>query len=343
MSFVEEKHINNIVHEAETQRQYIRIELPATVIIKNFSCKLLNLSAGGFKVSHDKAADLQKDGQQPITIQFDFNAFSFTIQAEAQSIYAKKNEIAYRFINLTSQQASMIRHVIRSYLSGQIFTIDNVLNVATRDNYTKAKPPANQNETHFHHIGKAILPVVLISLGLAFMLWIIGSNIYESQRFVKSYSSSVEADSLTLRAKENGTFTSLIDSDTRTVAMDQPIGTLLTDLGKKKEILSPCDCTIAQNSATSGEFKLMGEALFKLLPPDANMYVSTLIRSDQTAHLKTGNRVKVRLAGERNFRTGKLVQFVPQESEFMKLKIRLDEGLESSDFGKPAYVEIAKF
>lgn len=68
-----------------------------------------------------------------------------------------------------------------------------------------------------------------------------------------------------------------------------------------------------------------------------------LLKSDQVEGLKTGSTAKVRLSGDRKPYQGKLIQFLPQESEFIKVKIRLAKTLKQSDFGKPAYVEIAKF
>lgn len=334
---------SRIALEAETQRLHIRVELPATVTIDKTECRLLNLSLGGFRIAHAKAEQLKDKGRQDIVIAFDFNAFSFTIQAQAEPCHGQKNELAYRFVSLSGQQASLIRHVVRSYLSGQIFTVNDMLHVAGRDAATQKRPVANQNQKPWRRFFATALPMLAIVIALGAMAWLIGSNIYDSQKYVRSYSSSVEADVLTLRAKSNGTFVTVLAADQKHVTKDQVIGRFEDENGAIKDVLSPCDCHLAEHTARDGEFKLMGEALYRFLPKDANIYVTALLKSDQIKHLRAGNKAEIRLSGETRYREGKLIQFLPQPSEFVKVKIRPDKPLKASDLGKPAFVEISRF
>jgi hypothetical protein len=121
------------------------------------------------------------------------------------------------------------------------------------------------------------------------------------------------------------------------------IGTDTWESLKNIPLKSPCDCMLVQRSARDGEFKLMGEALYKLFPRDAAPYVLATVKSDQIERLKISNTARVRVAGEKRFRTGKLVQFLPQENEFTRLKIRLDKSVAPEMFGKPVYVEVVTF
>lgn len=213
MSLVQEDGAENLVHEAETQRQYIRIELPAKVTIAECDHKLLNLSLGGFKIEvrdADMAVTVNEKGDQDALISFDFNAFSFSITCRAKPVHSEGLEIAYKFTDLPPQQVSLVRHIIKSYLSGQIFTADSLLTTASRYEYKAPRPSKKMSRDAFIHMARTALPLLFIGIAMVSMIWILGSNIYQNQRFVKTYSASVDADLTTVRAKENAVFTSLL-------------------------------------------------------------------------------------------------------------------------------------
>lgn len=345
MPAADQTRIDTIVHEAERQRQYIRIELPSRMLIGDTECKLTDLSIGGFKIVHNRLADqLFKLGEQAVKITFDFSDFSFKIEGRARPLYKKNNKIGYKFTHLSQHHSSLLRHVIKSYLSGQIMGVNDVISVVSRNNYIEGgarKSP--EDKKGLGHVWRNILPMIVIfGTGILLALFVFG-NIYENQRLIKSHSGMVDGDVFTLRAQENGKFISSLEEDTRFVKKDQEIGMFSPDNRKPIIIKSPCDCVIVQQSARDGEFKIMGEALYKLFPLEKAPYVSATVKAEEVERMKISSQVRVRLSGEKRFRSGKLVQFIPQENEFTRLKIKMDNPIKPEWFSKPAYVEVLAF
>lgn len=345
MSFANDSHVANIVHETERQRQFIRIVLPSTILIDKQEYRLLDLSIGGFKIAHDKMTDaLFEAGEQEVVLNFNFNQFSFKIDAYARPVYKKNKEIGYKFTQIERQQLSLLRHVVKSYLSGQIMGVNDIISIVARTDYSEPTRRRNVQEAPDlkQKISRAI-PLILVTIIGIIMLFFIAGNIYENQRFIKSYSGIVDGDVFTLRADKDGVFESLLSDEATSVKKDQDIGRFKASGRREVTLKSPCDCLIVQQSARNGEFKVMGEALYKLFPQNNTPYISTTIKSDQVERLKMANKVRARIHGEKNFRSGKLIQILPQENEFTRLKIKLDAPIPASWFSKPAYVEIMAF
>jgi mannuronan synthase len=347
-------HHNNVVHESEQQRQHIRIQIPAIVKIDGEEFNLANLSASGFKIHITTPRQaFSKTKTQDVEIAFNFDSFAFALKVKADFVHVdnKKGEAGFRFVNLDRQQTSMLHHVIRSYLAGQILSSENILGVASRDNFVapnrnKSVPIPGGKGSWKKFVGMTVLTLIG-----TFSILLLTGNIYESAAIVKSYNSVIDGNVLTLRAKSNGVFRSYLTGKEQVVTKDQEIGVFVPDNKStlapgatgEEIITSPCDCIITQHSARSGEFKATGEALFKLLPRDEETWVMAVLPAENIHRLKIMDDARIRVVGESNFMEGNIVQFVPQEGEYTKVRIRTKEPINPELVGRPAYVELEAF
>ena len=320
---------SNIVHESEIQRQHIRVSVPAKVSINGQQFDLVDLSAGGFRISAPQhAEELKIQGQQQVVINFSDDEYDLKIDANPQHI--DNGIIGYRFSNLNSEQISILHHIISLYMAGQTINAEELAKISLRDNFgnDRKQKSTTPNSLLRTQMIRTFLPLALIFLAGLISLILLTGNIFERYTVVKSYSANVEGNVFTLRAYENGTFRSLITLDTEMVTKNQPIGmfnqksTFDSNLdtasneesseGTENQIIrSPCDCIVHQHSARTGEFKAIGESLFKLLPVNDEAWVTAILSPTQVQKLKLLDDAKIRIVGQSKFIEGNVVQFIP--------------------------------
>src|SRR5688500_17455901 len=107
----------NLVHEAEAQRQYARVKIPATLKV-NFPeaearlYRLVDISAGGFCVTATDSEFMQ-GVIYPGQIVFSVDGFKFTLDAkfQARSINPVSKRVGCEFQELDPKQMAALRYL----------------------------------------------------------------------------------------------------------------------------------------------------------------------------------------------------------------------------------------
>ncbi len=337
-----------VVHESETQRQHIRIGLPAKVKINDDIYKIKDLSVSGLSIATDKELPIDKSART-LRIFFVFDVFAFYLDIKAQPVYfnAKRKEAGFRFVEMKDRQLSLLNYVVKSWLSGSVIREGEIMNVISRDNLTKARNHHTEpEETGLKATLQKVLPTALISvLGIAGLLFFFG-NIYENSSIVKSYESVVAGNELNIRAHTEGIFTPLIGEDVDHVQKDQPLATISREDSSlsgpgQTTIKSPCDCYILSQQAQSGEFRAMGEPLFRLLPAESRLWVTATVPPQQAQKLRLQDNVNLKVAGEGTFMEGYVteIDFIDKEEPVAEIRISPKKALSNDMIGRPAYAE----
>lgn len=340
-----------IVHESETQRQHVRVKIPAVAKIGATNYRVVNLSTGGCAVRSNEK-DSQPQGMQEIKILFPFKNFSFHLNLKAVFVYhdSQKNTVGFSFQEVDARQISLLNHIVKSCLNGMMVGEGDVIDVVSRNNFTapRREKPSNDNFTKSFLF--RILPFSAIVLaGMVGLLFLFG-NIYENSAIIKSYMGVVEGNVFVVRAQRYGVYNSLLAEGDEAVTKGQPLAVLKseTDINppdggypQKAVIESPCDCTIVAKRAQEGEFSVLGDPLFELLPKEGYTWVTASLRPEQIHRLKLLDEVRIKIAGEGTFIEGNVSEFLPPASEkdMARVKIRTKTPISPELVGRLAYVE----
>lgn len=340
-----------LVHESEVQRHHVRIKLPVTASLNGKEYAVKNFSAGGFCIATDPDFIPLKKCQDS-KLRFAFPGFSFDVELKAHPVYYRRQKgiAGYRFTDPDPRQLSLLTYVIKSQLAGVLVTEGDIINVASRNNFTTPKAAPAQNNTRQSTL-RRLLPMALIAVAGVIAIFLVLGSLYENTVLVKSYTGIVQGNTYSVRAPADGYFTSLIAENTTKVLKDQPLAVINTasappiddgtGITQGTVLKSPCDCLIVNKRPRGGEFLAAGDTAFSLLPRNDTLWVTATVQPEQIHRLQYLDDVFVKVIGEGNFAKGSLSEFIAPEieGEPAKVQIKMAEPLAPEMYGRLAYVE----
>jgi alginate biosynthesis protein Alg44 len=340
----------DFVHESETQRQHVRVEMPCRVSINEVLYKAHNISSGGFSVKAN-GKTFNENVKHNVTIIFPLNGADFRVNTTAKVTYVNKEMIGFTYVNLSGETASVIRKLIRSYLAGMMTTEGDILNVYQNSSMVPPRNSAPANDDSVSGWKRAIGVLMIAMLGIL-GLFLIGSNVYENTMVIKADAAYIDGEKITLRTVSDGLYNSLLSNKTGLVEAGQPIAMMQGSLQQAgfqnastnengQVIKSPCDCVILKSHARDGEFQALGDPIMELFPRDGKMWIIASIKSENAHRLDFYDDVRIRVAGESNYINGTVEEFMMPGSDMdsHRVRISIDETFPAQLLGKPAYVE----
>lgn len=345
-----------IVHESEAQRQHVRIEIPAHAEIDGKVYKVENLSSGGLKIK-GIIGRFREGEKVDLALYLAFKNFSLKVDLKAKiEHFSNLNQtMGCRFIELAPSQISILNYVLKSYMSGAVIVEGDILNIVSRDNFTRAR----KEETHklqqndLLSLFKRALPMLIIALiGLISVSFILG-NVFEQLSIVKSYRGIVKSEVIKVRANSEGLFRSLVDENTDRVSLGQPLAEIHGEVmapsmdGKAnfvkrvETVRSPCDCFVVYQHVRTGEFRSLGEPIFKLIPTSTEPWVEMTVHPEQAQRIETKDEVNLRIGGDVRTLKGKVIDLSLSDEDVPQaiVKVRPERVLPANLIGRPVYAE----
>ncbi|HTJ57500.1 MAG TPA: PilZ domain-containing protein [Devosiaceae bacterium] len=270
---------NFIRFEADVQRQHARYQLPIRCVIDGQTCKALDWSVAGVGIETPGARPLVVGATPEIRLLFAFEGYEFALDLKAEVRHSSAERTGLQYIQLQPEQTRMMRYVLDSYLSGELLTMGEVLDLQRRPVQAGARREGDAQRPSGglrHGLGIAVRTA---GVGVVTLLLVgfIGSSLY--QRFVTfpAASAFITSDTTPIYASVGGTATNVASG--KVVVGDQ-IATILTDSGRSVTETSPCACTIEEVAVNVGETVRGGTRLFSLHRPDSkNFVLATVDRS----------------------------------------------------------------
>ncbi len=294
----------HLVHETETQRQHVRMPFPAHAVVNGKSSYAVkDLSSSG--IALQDVDGVWKAGQQiKVSLKFRFAAFSMLVplEIEVQHFDAEAKILGGRFINMTPEKISIVNHLLKAYMGGDVVVVNDILSIAARDNFTvprkqKTHAPASLD-------WKRQIPGLAVIAVLGVMaVWLIVSNVYQGLFFMKSADAYVAGPTIELKASANGYFTSRLTPSKKILQAGEVVGTINTDKGPA-QVISPCNCYIAQNLKQDQDYINAGDSVVSLAPVKAAPWVMASVDPKNIGRLKENSRVTVSVVGSNAFYTG---------------------------------------
>lgn len=341
-----------IVHESETQRQYVRLQMPAKAAIQGETYTVRDLSAAGMGVK-DVSKHFNKGQTFPFNLMLPFSGFTLDIALEAQVQYyeAADQRLGARFVNLTEDKVSILTRIVKAFIAGEVLDEGDILRVAGRDNFVKVRKAKTSGPANTVSIIQQILPLALIGLiGLA-ALYFIGTNVYQNAFVVRTSQGVVENTTVQINAPVDATYVSLLNARSPAVKKGDVLAQFGgTDGVAATTIVSPCDCYINKADIKDTQVLKAGTPLYTLTPMASNPWVVVLIPSSEALRLKLNGKAQLTFAGSDLVAPGTIsaIEAVDALGKpgagdaglMARLKITPDIKIPPDLYGRPAQVQI---
>ncbi len=299
-----------IVHESEAQRQHVRVPLPAKAEVDGREYDVKDLSSGGVAI-RGIAGKFTRGQPMKLRLRLPFSTFSMDVNLSATVQHANEAEkiVGCVFVDLNPEQISLINHILKAYVSGDVVASGDLLNVAARNNFVKERKHALANAQEAMKIDfRRQLPglAAVVVLGLVAAYFILG-NLYESMFVLKSSDAVISAPVVEVRASGDGFFKSQLDPEATLVQPGQPIGQIGASAGAPGALLaSNCDCFVVKRYAQEGQYVRAGERLFTLVPTTAAPWIVAEIAPSEAARLAPETKAHITVFGSKAAFTGRV-------------------------------------
>lgn len=333
-----------MVHEAEAQRQYVRLRMPVEVVLGDAK-QTYDWSVGGFAVDTDAPFDpLQKPVE--LMFQFNFDGFSLNVPLHAEVRHSRqlangKYRTGFQFTDMEREQTAVMQYIVGASLSGEIVRTSDVFAAVNRDSTVKARGKGMPKPPPRSVAAKAKRAVsVAFVLGLAaVVVGFVGATVFERAFLTKSVSASVQVDTITARAPESGALVLFAGAAGQQVEQGQAlIGVERTD-GRLVYLDSPCSCEVLSAYTREREFVTAGDPIAELAPPDAPVRIRALFEPEAVAGLNGDARAIVRKVGQPTSYEGSIVdQRIDRESGLIAMTIDVGATFKASDNDAPVSV-----
>ncbi|OWV84541.1 alginate biosynthesis protein Alg44 [Rhizobium sp. R693] len=292
--------MNVVKFEADVQRQHARYKLPLKCVIDGYRYNCLDWSVGGIGVATGKTL-LPEFKTFPIDLEFPFDGFVFTLRVDAQVRYCDptKGRTGFQYMSLTEEQLRFLRYVRDAHLTGEVVTLDDVLDLSSRSidprSRKKDDSPQDQAASQTYKVAakrslRIALPVVL---GLAVLLFLWGA-LYQKLWTFRADESLVTIDSAAMIAPSDGVVTNIVTQGA--VKAGDPLATILpTASNRSVTVLARCDCVIQDVQVGLDSQVRAGQRLLSLSMQNAKPHIVAMVDYSQALRLYKGARVLVEL------------------------------------------------
>ncbi|AMR67019.1 PilZ domain-containing protein [Aquipseudomonas alcaligenes] len=362
---------SNVVHEAEAQRQYARLKLPAKIRYRTpqgqeLEAQLLDLSVGGF--GFQPGNTLLSEGQRfhgKLMFEVEGIGFAMDVQFQVRSLVDGKRA-GCEFHELRPREIAALRYLISSFLSGELVNVGDLISTLQRENFTKPRKGKGDDKMSLAARVKALgLSLSIFLVGVAASSYVL-YQLYDVYFITHADSAQVSVPGQQVSMPREGTVQSLVKVGD-TVAKGAPVGTfsssaldVLKNVLKPEEmapdnlqrlfdksfqgtLTSPCDCRVVAQLVGDGQVAAKGAAVFMMAPIDAVATVEARFPYRAFDELQPGSPVNFLVAGESEPRSGRISTLALQDGGLasdIRVAIQPDQPLATELAKRPVDVRI---
>ncbi|XQE65392.1 PilZ domain-containing protein [Pseudomonas sp. P3C3] len=362
---------SNVVHEAEAQRQYARLKLPAKIRYRTpqgqeLEAQLLDLSVGGF--GFQPGNTLLSEGQRfqgKLMFEVEGIGFAMDVQFQVRSLVDGKRA-GCEFHELRPREIAALRYLISSFLSGELVNVGDLISTLQRENFTKPRKGKGDDKMSLAARVKALgLSMSIFLVGVAASSYVL-YQLYDVYFITHADSAQVSVPGQQVSMPREGTVQSLVKVGD-TVAKGAPVGTfsssaldVLKNVLKPEEmapdnlqrlfdksfqgtLTSPCDCRVVAQLVGDGQVAAKGAAVFMMAPVDAVATVEARFPYRAFDELQPGSPVNFLVAGESEQRSGRISTLALQDGGLasdIRVAIQPDQPLATELAKRPVDVRI---
>jgi alginate biosynthesis protein Alg44 len=349
----------NIVHEAEVQRQFVRIQLPLKVKVGGQEYETIDWSNGGVALEWPQSMDREQstvfvEGKVlKGTLEFPFEEFDMTLPVDMEIRYVdrERRRMGCRFTNLSAQQISMLQYFVGAYISGEVIRVGDVLEVAARNNFTTQRkvPAVDAALTPMQKFARNLrrrTGMAAVMFGSFLLAAYVVAGLYERAFVVTAKAALVTADLVKVQAPTGGTvFYQSLELGSK-VQKGRPLVMVSTDSGAMVSLDSPCDCIVVSRAFENYDRVKNFEPVISLVPINAKPYVQATVGFDEAVKLTHGQSAQLNFLGQGKHVKGRVENVLVNEgseSGTAKVLIAPEAELPPEYVGDPVEVKIDTF
>jgi len=341
-----------VVHEAEVHRQHVRLKIPIQVEIDGVRYQVDDWSMGGFGV--ESVMTSRQPGEKfSARLFFPFEDFDMSMRFDARMVYADQEHGRFgcAFVSISQDQTALFRYLVDAYLSGEVVSAGDVLQVRGRENTATARQSQIENlfpqeQSLSGSIKRYGVYAGFALAGLALLLFV-ALGVKERYFTIEVTNAFVEAPIVQIRAPIAGRLISALQPGDPLV-LGSLLGTLYGPDGVAVSLESPCDCTVLQQLGQNGQQYQLGDPLITLVKTDQPPMIRVQLPLEDVARLQVGDRAEVQFPGRGEMVFGQIERInlkphlaalerdtdgLPISRRLAQVLIRPDERLEIEDFG----------
>jgi mannuronan synthase len=292
---------SQIVHESEVHRQHVRLRIPIQVEVDGVRYQVDDWSVGGFGV--ESVMTSRQAGEHfPVKLIFLFEEFDLTMRFDARMVYADQDHGRFgcAFLGLSQQQTEVFRYLVDAYLSGEVVSAGDVLQVRSHDNSGQARmqalySPLSEDELRTARLKRYAGFAAFGLAGLALLL-LVALGVKDRYFTVTSTNALVEAPTVPIRAPIVGRYISALKSGER-VPPDALLGMITGFDGTVVSLESPCDCVVLEQVGLNGQHYQVGDPLVVLIEADRPLLIRAQLPLEEVEGLQIGDRAEIRVPG----------------------------------------------
>lgn len=228
-----------------------------------------------------------------VTLVFPFAGFNVTLPVAAMLSTASSasGKLTLRFSDPTGPHLPQLRHLINSYISGDIADVGSVLSTSAGNDQVKPGGKPSNFRTTGRLMSGLLKGLMLTAVSLA-LFGFVGSKVYE-RAFVSHGQgvSLLSKSSIALRAVSAGQL-DFVDPD---AALGQVAYTVRTVAGDLVSIAKPCDCAALPGALAVGATVLAGDTVMNVAAADAGTEIPAQVDLAAYRALARGGLARVEL------------------------------------------------
>ena len=349
----------SIVHEAEFQRQHIRLRIPLKIQMGETTYRTANWSVGGFLLTgFSRSPNVGETFDCRLLLDFGGFELAVPVRAEVRRIApapgtasrAETNvSVGFRFVDVSSQQTSVLRFLVDAYLSGEIVQVDDLFDVMARNHMVPARkqPPAPERLEGLRrvsHWGKRVATIAFVATAAFGLAAFVGSSVFQAAYVLESQQGVVAASWTEVRAPSSGVLAFVGASPGEEVTIGEPLLGVRERGGEITYIDSPCDCAVQEQLVVERAFVVAGETVITLAEAGTEPFVSARLALDDARELGTTDRAVVRIVGHDTTLHGSIVSTtLSPDGLWVEVHVEPDDAIPLDLLGRPAYVLVNTF
>jgi alginate biosynthesis protein Alg44 len=336
--------------EGDVLRRHASYKLPLTCVIDGQRYQVSEWSVAGV-VLRDASSSLELNKLYDITLVFPFDGYDFALELQALAELID-GRWGLHYANPTPSQITLFRYILDSYLTGELVTAGEILDIRRRDEAgsgstakrtsSKAQPTLWQQTAGW--LGRAAWLLIIAAIIVGLASYVTGS-VAQRMSLISTESAMVTVDTVPAFAMEAGVVTNLASGS---VKLGQPLATIMTASRNSTTVFSPCDCVVTDTFVAIGASVGAGQRLALLQDVTAQPYVLAWIDRDHVLDLYRGATAQVELASGQSLR-GLALKELPlvsqdkvKKGDLVPVKVALPEDATGLVSGEPVVVRFLR-
>lgn len=335
----------NIVHEADAQRQHVRVNLPASITINDKKYTALDWSNAGMSLSLDDKKNLKEFTGETIQdgiLHFVLDSFVLNIPMTIQIRNIDKNAqiVGLKFIDMTSRQISIMRHMVNAYITGEIINVNDLIHIVGRNNMSNPRNIPSNNKDGFDFGG--IIRKFIVGFLSFLLLAYIAIAVYDQAYIVEASTAIVIADGLPVNAPATGVIGYKELQNGTSVSKGEPLMTVLSNSGTVTSLDSPCDCIVTNQLVSKGSIVNKDTPVLMLTPQNTPLYIEAYVAYENALLLTKKQNAIIEMNGNTISLPAKIesIQLQNNTSNNAKIKLVTNTKIPNINIGMPVKVRI---